>query len=168
MMGPRPLYNPFKPSSLHITLPVPSKPLYTTCPAGCAPGPCAALNPPCACNFVLITSSGQVTTPEVKPPTAPANALNSHSALVLAILSSLVIGWEDAKSSDRGDDGVLRSCDIAGGSKSREENRRGWKAFTLLSPFFSCNLVSRCAGKDPTQHASDTTANGYRRPLTIA
>jgi hypothetical protein len=28
--------------------------------------------------------------------------------------------------------------------------------------------VSRCAGKDPTQHASDTTANGYRSPLTIA
>lgn len=40
---------------------------------------CRAANPPCACSFVLMTSSGHVTTPAVKPPTAPARALNCDS-----------------------------------------------------------------------------------------
>jgi hypothetical protein len=35
----------------------------------------------------------------------------------------------------------------------------------LIAGFLVPNLVSRCAGKIPTQHASDT-ANDYPRPLT--
>lgn len=66
------------PSSFHMTFAVPTRPLYIMAwPTYGLLVRCT--NPPCACSFVLMTSRGQVTTPEVKPPTAPDKALNWDS-----------------------------------------------------------------------------------------
>lgn len=86
MIGPNPLYMPRIPSSAHITLAVPTKPLYTLV----WPLLSAAASPPCAWSFVLMTSSGQVTMPEVKPPMAPDRALNCESEAWVAHRSTSV------------------------------------------------------------------------------
>jgi hypothetical protein len=61
---------PRRPSSRQITLPVPIMPLYSL-PVPYGFFDALWLKPPWACSFVLITSSGQVTTPDAKPAPAP-------------------------------------------------------------------------------------------------
>jgi hypothetical protein len=171
-----------------MTRAVPSIPLYTTCPE--AFGAAAfARNAPCACSFVFITSSGQDTTPDAKPPTAPAIVLNDASDLPIANRSIAVIGpfrslmkpdgvrancdvgaW--AYSVELRDGGVLRSCDIVYLARVRlnytfDESRASADRSSGFVVVLA-NIVSRCAGKFPTQHASDTAASDYHRPLTIA
>lgn len=73
---------PRRPSSLHITLAVPNRPLYIWgWPTWM---PLWRLMPPWACSLVLMTSRGQVTIPEVNPPIAPASALNWESEAFIA------------------------------------------------------------------------------------
>jgi len=109
-----------------MTRPVPTNPRYTAFVVDLF-----ALNPPCACSFVFITSNGHVTIPEVNPPAAPAKARKLSSDRAIATLSNGVIGtlflWkpedvfancgadvdgEEANSPATGGDRVCRSCDI--------------------------------------------------------
>ena len=125
IIGPKPLYNPLRPSSRHIVRPVPIRPRYAAFVV------LLTLNPPCACNFVFITSNGHVTMPEVNPPAAPAKARKLSFDLAMAHLSIGVrgtfsrwklevvfanggaeVGGEDANSSAPVGDRVRRSCDI--------------------------------------------------------
>lgn len=125
IIGPKPLYNPLRPSSRHIVRPVPIRPRYAAFVV------LLTLNPPCACNFVFITSKGHVTMPEVNPPAAPAKARKLSFDLAMAHLSIGVsgtfsrwkldvvfandgaeVGGEDANSSAPVADRVRRSCDI--------------------------------------------------------
>jgi hypothetical protein len=130
MIGPNPLYIPLRPSSRQMTRAVPNMPRYTTCVAEGGLFTACARNPPCACNFVFITSKGHVIIPEVNPPVAPARALNVESDLPIVNLSNdvsgalslprvegVLVNWcleggEEANFSEPGDVGVLRSCDI--------------------------------------------------------
>lgn len=76
-MGPNPRYRPLIPSSLKIVLAEPMTPRYILF-GGLAPAFLEADQPPCACSFVLITSSGQVTIPLARPAPAPETGL-SHA-----------------------------------------------------------------------------------------
>lgn len=89
IIGPSPRYIPRSPSSRHMILAVPTMPEYTGCARGVFDRP---LKPPCACNLVLITSNGQVTTPDMNPAVAPANAAKLSSDLPLHQSSKGVIG----------------------------------------------------------------------------
>lgn len=82
------------PSSRQITLAVPNSPLYNFGWPTCLPLS-IGIYPPWACSFVLMTSSGQVTMPDVKPPMAPAMALNCESEARAAHRRSRVssTGW---------------------------------------------------------------------------
>ena len=194
MIGPSPRYMPRTPSSLQIILAVPSIPRYTTC-AGSWLAPCRPWNPPCACNLVLITSSGHVTTPEANPPTAPARALKVESDFPTQNASRSVRGpcctanaacgfpnWGEVDvdgeySSVPEEDGVLRSCDIVmmtgleGELHRPRLNHRQRSSRTLLcqkASFLSSQVVSRGCGECPTQHARDTATSDCHRPLTAA
>lgn len=173
-----------------MVLAVPSMPLYATAAVPATLPACAACarNPPWACNFVLITSNGHVTTPEVNPPTAPAMALNAASERPMAILSSTEEGASGAARPDRGGaDGLEvegayvcgpacevppRDCDISMrplfSGRPRWSRAAGYadRLRKELSSLALSERVSRCAGRlSPTQHARDTETNGYRRPL---
>lgn len=60
---------PRKPSSFQIVAAVPCTPRYAA--LGSSAASLRGWKPPCACNFVLMTSSGQLTMPESAPASAP-------------------------------------------------------------------------------------------------
>ena len=92
-MGPKPRYSPRTPSSLQIVVAVPLMPLYVAVPNAAAaeptPDPPPPLRPcrkpPCACNLVLITSSGQLTTPDTAPATPPEIVMIEDSGMRIRI-----------------------------------------------------------------------------------
>lgn len=123
IIGPNPLYNPLIPSSVRITFPVPNIPLYTAAFCGTFSLACAARNPPCACSFVLITSSGHVTMPDMKPPVAPANAWNAESDRSVMKRSHAVAGtWSSSAAVVSLRDGV----EARGKCSGRGETKDSW------------------------------------------